>query len=209
MRFVNRVREALGPRVLLAARRWLAPMISVVFASGLQLSGAVQQTLGWTFMGLAVVLSCAYVIIERRTEPKEADMANAGDTNINYGQQGIGINRGIVNVGAPQVKGSCKIIAENQQTDEGYVTTAAIHLEHPYAGPSLAVLVNLASVKEMRVFPVNGGVWATTDIRSESGQQGVLVDPPLVSDYRAEVVTEQPHQGLVFDVRLDISPPNT
>jgi hypothetical protein len=39
------------------------------------------------------------------------------------------------------------------------------------------------------------------------GRQGVLLEPPLVSDYRAEVVTDGPQQDLIFEVRVDVVPP--
>jgi hypothetical protein len=130
-----------------------------------------------------------------------------GDTNINLGNQGVGINKGTINVGAPQTVASGQMIATNEKTDEGYVNTLAIHLDHPYAAPSLAVLINRKSVKELRAGPANGGMWSTRDIKSGQGRQGVLLEPPLVSDYRAEVVTDGPQQDLVFEVRVDVAPP--
>lgn len=49
-------------------RRWGVPVISVSFASGLQLTGAVEQTAGWVLIGVAAVVAVAYVIVERRVE---------------------------------------------------------------------------------------------------------------------------------------------
>lgn len=131
----------------------------------------------------------------------------SGDTNINYGNQGVGINKGTINIGAPQTVASGQMVATNKKTEEGYLNTLAIHLEHPYAAPSLAVLINRKAVKELRAGPTNGGMWSTRDIESEQGRKGVLLEPPLVSDYLAEVVTDQPQKDLVFEVRVDVVPP--
>jgi hypothetical protein len=172
-----------------------------LFAPVLGLSASTQR-IGFAF-GVMLMLLGVALYFRQRQEPAKT----MGDTNINYGQQGIGINKGTVNIGAPQSEASGQIVSENEKTDEGFVTTAAIHLKHPYAAPGLAVLVNRTSVKEMRVGPTNGGMWATTEIRSEAGRQGIFVDPPLVSDYQAEVVTDEPQTDLAFEVRLDVTPP--
>jgi hypothetical protein len=133
----------------------------------------------------------------------ESPTPDNGDTNVNYGSQGIGINRGTVNISAPHPSISVRQLAENKNVDEGYATLVDIHLDQPYAASNLAVLVNRPALKKFDVKLVGAGMLARSTIAFEGGQ-GIIIRAPLLSDYRATVVTEQPDVDLAIEARLNV-----
>lgn len=175
--------------------------MGVLFASGLQLTEAVQHTLGWLLVGLSVLLAVAYILVERRME-SAAMASGGGDTNVNYGTQGIGINRGNINISAPQPSVHAEGLAYNEPSGDYFLTRARFTLDAPYAAQALHLKASGTCIKSFDVRPVPGGIMYLNQSQITS-QGGVLsVTAPLGSTYEATVVTEKP-DDVKIGVQLD------
>ncbi len=130
-------------------------------------------------------------------------MSDSGDTNINFGQQSVGINKGLVHISAPQPSVSAQELATNEKGENGYVTRVGIHLDQPYAAQNLAVLINKTTVKSFDVRLQGSGMMSIGGITFDGGQ-GKVINAPLLSDYVAEVVTEEPVSNLGLEARLNV-----
>ncbi len=133
-------------------------------------------------------------------------MSDSGDTNINYGHQEVGINKGTF-IKAPQPSlSSGTRLSNGRKTENGYETVIEFSINGAYASRGLAVLVNRSAVKEFKVGPTQFSTYIVAPVKADDGRQGIFVDPPLASTYRAEVITTEPHSDLQFEAILDAQP---
>ena len=134
-----------------------------------------------------------------------------GDKNINYGTQGIGINKGMVHISAPQPSVTAQPLSQNEKTDEGYETRLRIHLDQEYAAQNLVVSINRTEVEKFEVRPSGNQphMYGTSEamVTSRSTGQDVgkafVVSPLSGSDYEAVVVTKKSDLNLEVIVQLN------
>jgi len=174
-------------------------VISLAFTTGLQLSNAVQESVGWVLIGLAAVGACVYVFFERRTETKEATMTSGdentntgGDQNINYGQQHVGINKGTINIVSAQPAVKPEPMIANEETDEGYVSKVRVLIKDGYAAQRIGVKFMGQTIKSGVLMSASG----ITQNEVQEVQPDVAVfnaGPPVIgNEYVAVVTTEKP-----------------
>jgi hypothetical protein len=174
--------------------------IASAFASSLGLS-VNEQRIAFGFGVLLVLAGIIFLIFER----DEGSPTVGDDRSITtHGQSGGTNITGDVHISAPQSSVSIETVAENEPTDGGYQTTVAVHLEAPYAAKNLAVLVNRTSLKGFGLNRVDPAASLSTSGLSSPGFSGILVSPPLTSDYRVFIVTDEPDTELAVEARLNV-----
>jgi hypothetical protein len=198
--------------VLLAFRRWGPPLISVVFASGLQLSNAIQEDAGWALIVLACVLAALYIWIERRVEATGATTGAASllqvdrdeSINITTHNQSGGTNIGKVSVERPQpdICGA-DTLAHHEKTETGYRSVVALQLQDQFAAQALEVVVVGTTVTGLEVKP---DAPASKQLKSEEPltpqRGGITVHPPLHDRYIVTVTTERPDPNLKIHAQI-------
>jgi hypothetical protein len=120
------------------------------------------------------------------------DDAAGGDQNINYGQQHVGINKGTINIVAPQPSVHAEPVIANRKTDDGYVSQVRILIKDGYAAQRVGVKFSGATITGGTLACATG---ITQNLIPHVKPHEAIFNagPPVVgNEYIAQVVTEQP-----------------
>ena len=165
-----------------------------LFAPVLGLSASTQR-IGFAFGVMLMLLGVALYFRQR-----QGPAMTTGDTNINYGQQGIGINKGTINVVTPQPAVHATPVVSNEKVDGGYASKVRVVLDVPYAASRVAVKATGSSIKGGSLLSMSGLTYNTAE--QVEPEQGIFeAGAPLNGEYLAEVVTEKP-DDLSFEVAI-------
>jgi len=192
----------------LAFRRWGPPVISLVFATGLQLSDAVQESIGWVLIGVSLLLAFVYVLVERRTEPSASaasllQVDRDESINITTHNQFGGTNIGKLNIERPQPDMSGTTLAHHEKTDEGYRSAVALQLKDQFAAQALEVVVVGSTLTSVEVEPdVPASVHSQAENPLSADRAEILVNPPLYPRYLVTVRTQQPDPNLKIKAQI-------
>jgi hypothetical protein len=128
---------------------------------------------------------------------------NRGDTNVNYGQQGVGINKGTINIHAPQPSVTTHLLEQNAETEDGkFRTTLVAILEAGYATQKLIAQVVGESIDDFELTLPHYGAMFNTGRSFGDGNATAWVGAPFGSNQFLAVATTKKPGPLQFFVHL-------
>ncbi len=116
---------------------------------------------------------------------------SGGDTNINYGEQKVGINKGNLTIVSPQPSVTADQIKANEKTEDGFVSEIKILIKDGYAAQVVGVKVEGETIQS-GMLGAAGGVTMNVAEEVAPNLARFNAGPPIIgNEYIARVVTEK------------------